>query len=143
MKPYTVLPVLLLAACALGHRSTPQADADARLYRAVPDKAVVYLIRDWGYLFAAEVKVTVDGKEIGETYPGSYFRWELPPGRHVIASLTDPPATLSITTAPGGIYYVWQDIHVGFLRPHTALRLVDQTTTRAVLDTAYLLQNKQ
>jgi hypothetical protein len=142
MKPHHVLPVLLLAACATGPRATPQADADARLYRAAPDKAVVYLIRDYGYVFATGVKVTVDGKDMGETYPGSYFRWELPPGEHVIVSLTEPPATLSLNTAPGGIYYVWQDIHVGFLRAHSELRVVDQTTTRAVLDTAYLLKSK-
>jgi len=143
MKPFAVLPVLLLAACAMGPRATPQADADARLYRAVPDKAVIYLIRDYGYLFVQGVTVTVDGKEMGETYPASYFRWELPPGEHIIVSRTDPPATLVLKTAPGGIYHVWQDIHVGFLREHSQLRVVDATTTRAVLDTAYLLPSKR
>ncbi len=142
----TVLPVLLvmlLTACALGPAAKPEDDAKARLLQPVPDKAVIYLIRDRGDLYTANVKLTVDGKDMGESWPGTYFRWELPPGKHTIISYTQPPAALTIDTAPGGVYHVWQDINVGRHREHSQLRIVDVTTTQQTLGSAYLLQNKE
>jgi hypothetical protein len=48
-----------------------------------------------------------------------------------------------LRTEPGGMYYVWQDINQGFLRSPSALRVVDQTTTRSTLTTARLLKSPQ
>jgi hypothetical protein len=140
---FPALLVLLLAACALGPAAKPEDDAKARLLQPVPDKAVIYLIRDRGDLYTANVKLTVDGKDMGESWPGTYFRWELPPGEHTIISYTYPPAALTIDTAPGGIYHVWQDINPGHQREHSQLRIVDVTTTQQNLGSLYLLQNKE
>lgn len=139
--PLLSIAALLLTGCALGPQAPVEADAKARLFQPVPDKAVVYLLRDHGDIFVQEVTVSVDGKDMGSTWPGSYFRWELEPGTHVLVSQTAPPAVLKLRTDPGGVYYVWQDINVGFLRKHTALRVVDATTARWTLDSAYLLKS--
>jgi len=141
----TLLVLLLTAlvpACALGPQAKPEADAQARLFQPVPDKAVIYLLREYGDIYTVEVKVSMDGKDVGSTWPGTYYRWVVEPGEHTITSYTQPPAILALKTEPGGIYYVWQDINVGRLREQTRLYQVDKTTARLVLNQAYLLESK-
>ena len=59
-----ILPILLAlclaalaAGCAKGNLATPEQDAQARLRNPVPDKAVIYLLRDLGDLYITEVEV--------------------------------------------------------------------------------------
>ena len=137
------LAILLLPACTLGPRAPAEKDAEARLFRPVPDKSVIYLLREYGDIYTLEVKVGLDGEDVGSTWPGTYHRWEVEPGEHTIVSYTGPPATLALQAEPGGIYYVWQDINVGRLREQSGLYQVDKTTARLVLDQAYLVENKK
>jgi hypothetical protein len=126
-------------------RSSPAgiaAEAQARLHQPVPDKAVIYLLRDRGDLFRFDIRVLLDGREMGSTAPNSYFRWEVPPGTHVIVSDTQPPAVLALDTQPGGLYYVWQDINVGFLRAESRLRQVTAYTAKQTMESAVLLSGR-
>src|SRR5262245_26430299 len=116
-----------LGGCAKGNLATPGQDAQARLLEPVPDKAVIYLLRDLGDVFIPEVKVRLDGQLLGATNHNTFYRWEVPPGFHTITSYTTPPAVLTLKTEPGGIYYVWQDINVGVLREPSRLVVVDAT----------------
>jgi hypothetical protein len=140
-----VLPALCLAAlaagCAKGNVAAPEQDAQARLVRSVPDKAVIYLLRDRGDLYITEVQVGLDEQIMGTTSPNTFYRWEVPAGQHVIVSFTQPPAVLRLKTEPGGVYYVWQDINVGLLREPSRLQVVDAITARSTMDQASLLQN--
>jgi predicted small lipoprotein YifL len=141
-----VLAILCLAAlaagCAKGNVATPGQDAQARLLESVPDKAVIYLLRDLGDIYITEVKVGLDGQLMGTTSHNTFYRWEVPAGMHVIVSYTQPPAVLTLKTEPGGVYYVWQDINVGLLREPSRLQVVDATTARLTMDQARLLQNE-
>jgi len=130
-----------LAGCAKGNLATPGQDAQARLLEPVPDKAVIYLLRDLGDIYISEVKVGLDGKLAGTTTHNTFYRWEVPPGVHTIVSYTTPPAVLTLKTEPGGVYYVWQDINVGLLREPSRLEVVDATTARMTMDQARLLSN--
>jgi hypothetical protein len=145
MRPRNLLAVgaVLAAGCA-AYPPSPASDADAqaRLFKPVADKAVIYIVRDRGDLFVRDVRVAVDGKDVGETLPNTYMRLEVEPGKHLIVSFTNPPASLEIVTQPGGLYYVWQDITPEQLREHSALRVVDQTTARIALGTATIVQPK-
>ena len=145
---HRIVPVLVavcLAAVSAGcakDLATPGQDAQARLLRSVPDKAVIYLLRDRGYLYITDVNVGFDGQLKGTTWPNTFYRWEVPPGEHEIVSYTQPPAILSLKTVPGGVYYVWQDINNGILREPSRLVVVDAITARLTLDQARLLENK-
>jgi hypothetical protein len=145
---HRIFPVLFaacLAAVTAGcakNLATPGQDAEARLLQSIPDKAVIYLLRDRGYLYITEVNVGFDGELKGTTWPNTFYRWEVPPGQHEIVSYTQPPAILSLKTVPGGVYYVWQDINVGRLREPSRLAVVDAITARSTLEQARLLQNK-
>ena len=144
----TALSLLLcgaLSACAQSSSVPPAAElaaeTQARLYQPVPEKSVIYLLRDRGDIWRFEIKVQLDGKGMGATEPNTYFRWEVPPGRHVIVSETVPPAVLELNTQPGGLYYVWQDINFGFLRVASRLEQVDIYTAKLTLSSAVLLKN--
>ncbi len=88
------------------------------------------------------MQVGLDEQIVGTTTPNTFYRWEVPPGQHVIVSFTQPPAVLRLKTEPGGIYYVWQDINVGLLREPSRLQVVDPVTARFTMDQASLLENK-
>jgi hypothetical protein len=148
----TALPVLLtllacaaLAGCAKSGGTTPPAELPgetvARQFDPVPDKSVIYLVRDRGDVWQFGVKVQLDGKPMGETQPMTYFRWEVAPGEHVIVSETTPPAVLELSTEPGGLYYVWQDINSGQLRAPSRLEQVDMYTAKETMATAVLLKS--
>jgi hypothetical protein len=130
----------LAAGCAKG-LATPGQDAQARLLEPVPGKAVIYLLRDFGAVYMRDVKVGLDGQLVGSTTRNTFYRWEVPPGLHTIVSYTTPPAVLTLKTAPGGVYYVWQDINVGQVREPSRLEVIDVTTARATMDQARLLSN--
>jgi hypothetical protein len=133
---------VLLLGCAAGAQAADggiPAETQARLFQPVPDKAVIYLLRDRGDLWRFDIRVLLDGRDMGATSPNSYFRWEVPPGPHVIVSDTNPPAVLELSTQPGGLYYVWQDINVGFLRAESRLEEVNAYTAKQTMDSAVLL----
>jgi hypothetical protein len=138
---FVVCLAALAAGCAKGNLATPGQDAQARLLEPVPGKAVIYLLRDFGAIYATDVKVGLDGQLIGSTTRNTFYRWEVPPGLHTIVSFTKPPAVLTLKTEPGGVYYVWQDINVGQLREPSRLEVVDATTARLTMDQARLLSN--
>jgi len=130
-----------LGACAQSGTAPLASETQARLYQPVPEKALIYLLRDRGDVWQFGVKVQLDGKAMGETEPMTYFRWEVAPGRHVIVSETVPPAVLELDTEPGGLYYVWQDINSGELRAASRLERVDIYTAKLTMDSAVLLKN--
>jgi hypothetical protein len=142
LREALTIATLLLAGCVTPPSPAPQADAEARLFKPVADKALIYILRDRGDLFVGPVRLTLDGKDIGETVPNTYLRVETEPGTKLIVSYTNPPATLELKTLPGGLYYVWQDITAERLREHSALRVVDRNTARQVLTTATILTTK-
>jgi hypothetical protein len=151
MRFRLILGLCLLAACAGQARSeettqTPQAGLQAeivaRLFKPVPGKAVIYLLRDRGDVWTLDVPVRLDGRPMGATAPLTYFRWEVEPGKHVLVSDTVPPAVLEVATEPGGVYYVWQDINAGIIRAPSRLSQVDYTTARATVETAVLLESR-
>ncbi len=113
----------------------------AREFQPVPEKSVIYLVRDRGDVWQFGVEVQLDGKPMGETQPMTYFRWEVAPGKHVIVSQTTPPAVLELRTEAGGLYYVWQDINSGQLRAPSRLERVDVYTAKETMTTAVRLTN--
>ena len=143
LRETLTIAALLLAGCAATPRSpAPEADAQARLFKPVAERAVIYILRDRGDFFTGPVRLTVDGKEVGETVANTYLRVETEPGTKLIVSQTNPPATLELKTLAGGLYYVWQDITAERLREHSALRVVDRNTARQVLTTATIVTAK-
>ena len=43
---------------------------------------------------------------MGATYQGTYFRWELPPGRHRIAGYASDTGVITVDLQPGRTYFM-------------------------------------
>jgi starvation-inducible outer membrane lipoprotein len=84
-----VLSIALALAMALtlcGCQQLPPSpeDLQAKKFEAVPDKAVIYLVRDAMDLSDVQSQIRVGDKLLLKTYPGTYYRWEVPAGMHTI-----------------------------------------------------------
>jgi hypothetical protein len=112
---WIVLSLIFVAGC-VGLPPQP-ADIAAKRFEAMPGQAVVYLFRD-SPDFSPEGSaqtVQVDDRMIGSTYPGTYFRLELPPGRHRISGYGADGANILVDVSAGNIYFVQQQV-VGGVR---------------------------
>jgi hypothetical protein len=137
-----VAMVTLLSGCGTVPLAPPETDALSKLMQPVPGKAVVYLFRNETYSAPWTIKVTMDGKDMGQTGAETYFRWILEPGEHIVLSHTENVASLVLNAEAGRIYYVWQDIQMGLFQPRSRLTLVDRTTTEIALRSCYLLDSR-
>jgi hypothetical protein len=110
--------VLLAAALAAGCAQlppTPQ-DIQAKKFETLPDKAVIYVVRNspdmgpWhGTLWLGD-NITIT------TFPGTYFRWEVPPGTHRITGVGYDTSQIDIRAEAGKLYFV-QHAVAGFRSP--------------------------
>jgi hypothetical protein len=70
----------------------------------VADKAVIYVVRtpmdSW-----ESSGLALDSAQIA-THRGTYYRWEVAPGTHRVAGTGFGTAAVTLTTAPGRIYFV-------------------------------------
>jgi hypothetical protein len=56
----------------------------------------------------------LDDNMMGSTYPGTFFRWVVEPGRHQIRGFAGDPGSMIIDVSPDRIYYVQQSYTRGF-----------------------------
>ena len=103
-----LLLVLMLAGCA----PLPPSPADiaAKRFEHVPGKAVIYLVRDLHDFSRDASTVMLDDNMMGSTYPGTYFRWEVEPGRHQIRGYAGDNGSFTIDAAPDRMYFIQQSV---------------------------------
>src|SRR5690349_9083275 len=137
----SILILFLLAALSGCARplADPDTDALAKQLRPTEGKAVIYLFRNEPASAPWPISVSLDDKNMGKTGAETYFRWSVDPGQHIIVSQSEHPSELLLHTEPGRVYYVWQEVTMGILRPRTHLREVDRTTAEIALRSCYLL----
>ena len=131
-----------LAGCGVAPLAPPKADTLAKQMLPVEGKAVVYLFRNSPPSAGWTIPVTLDGKDMGVTGGQTYFRWEVSPGEHIIISKTHEWSGLIVNAEAGRVYYVWQDIGVGFFVPTSELKFVDRITAEINLRSCNLLEDK-
>jgi Protein of unknown function (DUF2846) len=110
------LLALVLAGCA----STPQApadrDADAKRFDAHPDAATIYVYRSEFNRAPGESVLYMDGRLIGGTLPGSFYRIDVAPGRHTLHGVGIDAGMLALETRPGQLYFVSLTVIAGSSR---------------------------
>jgi hypothetical protein len=99
----SLVSLLLLAGCAQ-LPPTPE-DIQAKRFETVSDKSVIYVVRqpvdsDEGRTLTLDDRLTIT------TYRGTYYRWEVAPGTHRVAGFAGASESVSLTTAPGRLYFV-------------------------------------
>jgi hypothetical protein len=113
-----VLSLLWLAACTPLPQS-PQ-DIEAKQFRAVPDKAVVYLFRDAPDFADDAATVLVNDSVQGTTFPGTYLRIELGAGKHRVSGFAFDSGIIEFEARPGSIYFLQQSVARSFSRTHNS-----------------------
>jgi len=131
---------VLLAASGCATLATPETDGLAKLMRPVEGKAIIYVFRNEEYSAPFKIGMSLDGNNMGSTIANTYFRWSVEPGQHILVSHSQNDAPLVLNTEAGKVYYVWQDVSMGFFGPRTDLRRVDRSTAEIALRSCYLLR---
>jgi len=132
--------ILLLAGCTPLPPS-PE-DIQAKKFEVVPGKAVIYLVREVGDFSPASTRVNVGDKVQVTTYPGTYYRWETPPGKHTIAGDGQDYASITVQVEAGRIYYVVQRV-VGTRAPSSTFQIIGEAEGRAAVMRSVLLVPNQ
>jgi hypothetical protein len=123
---------LLLVASVLGGgcASTPEAprdrDAEAKEFRTHPNAGTIYVYRSEHDRLEDDAVLYMDGRIVGQTLPGAYFRVDTVPGRHVLSGSGIDTGKITIDTRPGGLYFV--ELHV--IEGHSHFRLVPEPVGR-------------
>jgi hypothetical protein len=139
MKFPTLLLALLLAGCVAPLPLTP-ADTQARKMDAPPPgMGVIYLVRQDPDHNWVPAPVSLGDTQMVTTYPGTYFRWEVPPGTHQISGAFADIGTITVQVAAGQTYYVqqwtqpWITYAISFFKP------VSEAQARAIISRATLV----
>jgi hypothetical protein len=127
----TVLVSLLMGCAQLP--PTPQ-DIQAKRFEPVPDKAVIYVVRQ--PMDSREPGgLLMDNGEQVTTLGGTYYRWEVTPGVHRILGLNPANVSLTLSTEPGRIYFLRHTV-LGTLRSGpqlAALTPIDEALGRSLV----------
>ena len=94
---------LLLVGCA--QLPPSPADLQAKRFETVPDKAVIYVVRQpmdsW-----EPGGLLIDTGETVTLFPHTYYRWEVPPGTRRIEGTGPWNVYLTFRVEPGRIYFL-------------------------------------
>jgi hypothetical protein len=108
-----LLVVLALAGCIAPLPPSPQ-EIEAKRFEAVAGKAVIYLVRADPDISRDPGTVALDDNMMGSTYPGTFFRWVVEPGRHQIRGFAGDSGGIVIDVFPDRVYYVQHSYWRGF-----------------------------
>jgi hypothetical protein len=135
-----VFAVLLsLAACA----PMPVAEPQNVRIESAPGMSVIYLVRskiDWG---ATPVMVYLDERWIGATHAGTYYRIEVPAGRHRITGYALDNGTITLDTEANRVYFVEQNTRSFYSRQimgNSSYMIVDEARASTVMADAERLE---
>jgi hypothetical protein len=131
--------VALTAACA---PLPPSGNAQAVSIEGTPGMSVIYLIRatpDFSYVPA---QISIDDQLLGVTHAGTYYRIEVPAGRHRIAGYGVDGGRITVDTQAGQVYFIQQRV-AGNWRSPTSLSSfytpIDEARARAAMVNAQKL----
>ncbi len=90
------------------------ADAEAKRFNPLPDKATIYVIRE--DIFAGQailLDIVIDGKPLGKLARGTYFTASVPPGRRAVSFTGEAPfageeisGTENLDVEAGHLYFL-------------------------------------
>jgi hypothetical protein len=130
----------LLGACALTPDASPEADAAAKQFTGHPDATMIYVYRSPFNELDANTILYLDGRVIGQTRAGSYFRLAAVPGRHVLHGTGIDLGEFELDARRGRIYVVEHEVIGGQSRFRVVPQEIGQARVRAccaLLETAW------
>jgi hypothetical protein len=109
-------------------RSLSDKDKDkmAKSLQPADGKALVYILRPAGLAMLIRMNVRCDSLHIGSTKAHNFVYTMLEPGQHTLMSFSENRAKLEITVEAGKVYFVKQEVTMGFAYAETGLTLLDE-----------------
>ena len=108
-----LLATLFIAGCASTPQASPQQDALAKEFLTHPGTSTIYVYRSWYNHYDTDTVLYVDGRLIGSTLPGAFYRLDINPGRHILHGNGIDIGELALDTRPGQIYFVELNVNAG------------------------------
>lgn len=127
LKLVGLLLCALVAACAATPEAPRDVDAEAKQFNTHPNAATIYVYRSYYTETAEQSVLYVDSRLVGQTLPGSYFRIDAVPGRHVLHGIGVDAGYLTLDARPGELYFVRLDVYAG----HSHFRVEPEQLARA------------
>jgi hypothetical protein len=101
-----VTMLALISACASTPEATSERDAAAKLFEPVTRDAVLYVYRpDFGTT-AGITTLTANGRLVGDSLPGTYFRIIVLPGRTRLDTLPPDSGKIEVETRGNDVVFV-------------------------------------
>jgi hypothetical protein len=110
-------------------------DAQAERFSPGQGKANIYVVRDSGFAGSAVLfQVLLNGRVEGAIAPGTYFLFEVPPGSHSIAVITQENAdSEKIQAREGKNYFIEIKPVVGLTAARVSLESIGEERGRQVV----------
>lgn len=116
--------VLFLAGCATTCQSVPIPNQTKMVEN--PGLARIYVARPTGFGSAVSIRITDNGKYIGNTGPDGYLCWEREPGSAEISGEAENTSTVKLNAKSGEVYYICQHIQMGWWRARNKLEILSE-----------------
>ena len=131
--------VLALAGCASVPQASLERDSEAKQFLAQPGAATVYVYRpDFWAGRGDESVLYADGRLIGATLPGTYFRIDLRAGPHILHGYGYDHGRLKVEPRYGEIIFVALTVSSGASHFET---VEPEDAKRAIARCCVLLEN--
>ena len=97
---------LLTAGCTSTPQAQPEQNALAKEFLTHPAAATIYVYRSEFNQFDTDTILYIDGRVVGNTAPGTYFRIDTTPGRHILHGTGIDLGDIALETRAGRLYIV-------------------------------------
>ena len=116
----------LIAGCTSTPEAPPERDALAKQFGTHPNASTIYVYRSEFNRFDFDSVLYLNGRLLGSTVPGTYFRVDTVPGRNILHGSGIDVGEMALDTRPGELYFVSVDVLGG----HSNFRLVTEDVGR-------------
>ena len=129
---------LVVTACTSTPQASPEQDAAAKAFVTHPNGSTIYVYRSPFNYYEADSVLYINGRLLGSTLPGAYFRIDAVPARHVLHGTGIDIGKITLDTRPGEIYFVSLEVIAG----HSHFELVpDRVAQERIRACCALLEN--
>jgi hypothetical protein len=126
MFTFLLAGALLMTGCTSTPEAQPERNALAKEFLTHPAASTIYVYRSEFNHFDTDTVLYVDGRVVGSTVPGTYFRIDTTPGRHILHGTGIDVGEIALQTRPGQLYIV----ELNVLGGHSNFRLMPDAVGR-------------
>ena len=130
----------LLAACVATPQGPSVQNATDERFEPVPGQAVLYIYRLG--LNNNVLVIQANGRTLGESLPGTYFRVVAPPGEQIVQGVDSDQGKIQLSVPAGGIGYVRNDPYGGLSEMQSRFTIIPAgVAQKEILGCCSLLDN--